>query len=844
MKKHFLLSLWLVVATTATVFGAEIDRTERQFRELPMEARELTGPLFWLHGDESPERLATYIAKVAEGGNGCFTAESRPHSDWLGPNWYRDLGLCLDAAKKHNLKMWIFDEKWWPSQSVDGRVPPQYAAKHLEATATEIDGPSELVAAGYADARHVATIAGRVAPDGKIDGASLADLKSFIHDGELRWPVPEGKWRVMNFTHSQAPALPQDGGTQLSVDGASRDCVEWYLQTVYQPHYDRFKADFGRTIAGFFYDEPETHGDWGTELNRVLAEWGVDWKKAYVAYKFELSGEEQTAARFQYLDAFADAWGRTLYGGIIEWCHRHGIESQGHFIEHASLYAHPILCAGDLMRLQRYSDRGGIDAVFQQFNWDTRVPKRDAPVWSTPKLASSVSHVFGKRDDIAMVEIFGGRGQNLSYPEMKWWTDHMQVSGVNAVIPHSFNPHAPYDTDCPPYFYNGGFEPRWPLYRVYADYTSRLSVLLSGGRHVCPVALLFNGNTRQVGKILPPETMTEALQDAQYDCDWLPFDVFENQAKLSNSEVQLHQERYRAIVVPPVEAIPYATLAKAKEFFDSGGLVIAYGFLPTKSATLGKSSADIARLYDAIWGRKTNAAGGRAYLLSENPTAAELRATGLPKVVEVLEGDVGVGLHVLHRVKSGRDVFFITNQNHLGEARRFQLKLNADGVPECWDAMRNELTAIDHRRTDDDVELEFTLEPNESVLLVFQDRSRPLPVRGMIGKTVIPVVVDASIPVETDPEIPSRTGRVTHSPVHSNVFHGRCEVASMPAHAWLVLDELSPEAAACVTVNGQHAGGFIGKPFRLDVTRYLKPGANRIDIAPFAPKSARLQCDF
>ena len=94
-----------------------------------------------------------------------------------------------------------------------------------------------------------------------------------------------------------------------------------------------------------------------------------------------------------------------------------------------------------------------------------------------------------------MVEIFGARGQDLTYPEMKWWTDHMQVSGVNFLIPHSFNPRAPKDTDCPPYFYNGGFEPRWPLYRVFADYTSRLSLMLTGGRHVCPVALLFLGQS-------------------------------------------------------------------------------------------------------------------------------------------------------------------------------------------------------------------------------------------------------------------------------------------------------------------------------------------------------------
>ena len=126
-----------------------------------------------------------------------------------------------------------------------------------------------------------------------------------------------------------------------------------------------------------------------------------------------------------------------------------------------------------------------------------------------------------------MVEIFGARGQDLTYPEMKWWTDHMQVSGVNFLIPHSFNPRAPNDTDCPPYFYNGGFEPRWPLYRVFADYTSRLSLMLTGGRHVCPVALLFLGQSAQCGKHILPDQISESLQDALYDCDWLPYEVFE-----------------------------------------------------------------------------------------------------------------------------------------------------------------------------------------------------------------------------------------------------------------------------------------------------------------------------
>src|ERR1035437_5790574 len=90
---------------------------EQQFRELPPEARLHTGPLFWLHGDDSKERLEMYVGKVAEGGNGAFTTESPPHPAWRGEGWGRALVVCLNAEKKQTLKMWFFEEKWGRSQS-------------------------------------------------------------------------------------------------------------------------------------------------------------------------------------------------------------------------------------------------------------------------------------------------------------------------------------------------------------------------------------------------------------------------------------------------------------------------------------------------------------------------------------------------------------------------------------------------------------------------------------------------------------------------------------------------------------------------------------------------------
>lgn len=989
---------------------------EQSFRELPLEARRLTGPLFWLHGDESKERLEMYVEKVAEGGNGCFTAESRPHVDWLGEGWFRDLGICLEAAKKHGLKMWIFDEKWWPSGEVGGKVPLEYSGKRLVAEATPVEGPAPYAAPGFAGPEYVGSVAGAELPEG-IDGANLIDLAPFIQDGTLTWDAPQGKWQIIKFTW-------KPNGGHLLVDGASQNCVDWYIQTVYQPHYDRFKDDFGTNIVGYFYDEPETHADWGTEVMKVLAERGIDWKKALVSFKFTLAGEEQAAAQYQYRDAFAEAWGRTLYGGISKWCRDHGVLSIGHFLEHRDEYLNPELCAGDMIALQKYSDMGGIDAVFDQFVMGKRDVK-DHPTWQTPKLGSSITHMYNKPDDITMVEIFGARGQDLTYPEMKWWTDHMHVSGVNFLIPHSFNPRAPYDTDCPPYFYNGGFEPRWPLYRVFADYTSRLSVMLTGGKHVCPVALLYLGQSKQVGNAILPEQISEVLQDALFDCDWMPYEVFENTATLSGNAINLYRESFRILIVPPVEVVPCATLEKARQFFDQGGIVLGYGFLPTKSATLGKTSADIAALTDAIWGApqpglgtcKTSAAGGRSYLLPEKPTPEELQQVltgdaGVHPTLEVLEGDTGHWLHVLHRVKSGRDVFFITNQNHEGEPRPFRFRITAPGEPECWDAMRNEITKVPYTRTGNQVEIAMSFEPLESVLLVFQPEARPLPARIEPGQAKerlsIAVVRDEVPPApEPVPEIqpgpaerlkdcpwvwvpgedalnaaapgtryfrktiafpedrkvasasfigladnrfslfvngqPAGTGdswqspsemdvtallqpgantlaiaainggeqpnpaavmgalniafdtgdpqvervnaswkaiaeapdgwnapafddtvwtaaaelgalgagpwgvpgtKLTLSPAKANPYAGHFDIPDnidlAQSRVFLEVDQLAPEAAARVFVNGKYAGGFIGRPLRLDVSKLLQPGANTLAIEPFAPELVRL----
>lgn len=851
--------LLTVAALTAGILSAQ--PLETQFKELPLSARRHTGPLFWLHGDESPERLNEELNKVAEGGNGTFTAESRPHKEWLGEGWYRDLGVCLDSAKRLDLKMWIFDEDWWPSQTVGGHVPDAYAAKKLVAKAVQVQPGGAYEGAPGQETNFVALVAGRLDASNAVEAASLRDLTPLARKGAVRWKAPgDGRvWQVMTFSWTLAPRLQQ--GNRAAVDGMSPACVDWYLKTVYQPHYARFGSEYGKTIQGYFFDEPETPGDWGTALDATLKARGVDWMPSYVAWKFKLAGEAQSAAFYQYAEARAETWGRVMYGGLADWCRKHGVQSIGHFMEHGRLYVHPDFCAGDMMHLQKYCGMGGIDAVFTQFAIGQRDTTFDPPCWQTPKLGSSVSHVYGKPDDVAMCEIFGARGQDVTYPEMKWWADHMQVSGINFLIPHSFNPRAPRDTDCPPYFYNGGYEPRFALYRVWADYSSRLSLMLTGGRHVCPVAVLFSGNARRTGAYATPEALTTALQDALYDSDWLPFERFEDAAaKIKNGELRLHGERYRALVVPPTEGIPFATLEKVRAFYEAGGAVIGYGRLPTQSLTPGKTASDIAALREALWGAtaqprlavcRTNAKGGRTYFLSETPTPSDLGGVlsdaQVAPPVRLMAGQTDGWIHALRRVdREGRDVLLVVNQNTNRAARALSLSVpGVKGAPEIWDALRGEITAVPWRDEGSSVSFELTLEPLESALVRFGGKA-DRPVR--LGAESHPL---ASFTVAPDPAaapiaypVPDRGQK---SPCAGTAFQGVVDipqgVLASGQRAYLVCEmaDGAAEEAAAVRVNGAYAGGFIGKPYRVEITQALKAGRNTIRLEPFSVRDVRVE---
>ena len=737
----------MAMAASSAVAGLRDD-----FRSPQGAVRENTGPLFWMHGTETPERLREYVGRVAESGQGCLNIESRPHIDWMREGWWRDVGIVLDECRKRGLKAIIYDDYWWPSQGMGGKypIPEKFKCRDVKGTVYPSNETPEEVE------NEIVRV--RVRETGK-------DTFTLDPDGDktiiYTWFTSKGGYRF------------------YTVNGLDEEAVDWFIANYYQPYYDRYADAFkDGTIPGFFFDEPQFRSWWGDALKKELEVRGENVGELLTALKFRLADPDaQARARYRYLDARAETWGRTMYGRQSDWCQKHGVYSSGHFIEHDYYYYRPERAGGNVMQQLKYVTVPGVDLVmYQYYPHDRQTQKKQIAFGQIPKYSSSAAHVYNRHGGLNWCEIFGGYGQKLTYPQMKWLCDEHQHQGCYYLIPHSFNPKAPFDKDFPPYFYNGGYEPRFPLFRVWADYNNRCALLLSGGEHVCHVAQCVPGISYHVGKTIRPEMLSFAIQDAQLDSDWMGYDAVEGAAIEKNPRsgrpalrTENGKEHYDILTLPATEYVPFAVLEKALAFAKAGGVVVGYGVKPCNTPTRGKTADDAKRVVGEIFAQPT------ALFIDGEPDGATLRSAlaktypPSPKATEDRSGESrplavrgfdfeGLSaedakmLAVNHHEKDSRQILFIANQD---ASRRRDLAVRAKWPAknaELWDPMQGtvERPAVENGL------VKVSLEPSQAVFLVWPNvadaTSASLPLRvenpkgenvaASVKETVTPVVIE------------------------------------------------------------------------------------------------------
>lgn len=803
-------------------------------------------PFFWQHGEDEAT-LREYMKAIYEANCGAVCVESRPHPDFCGEKWWQDMDVILDEARKRGMKVWILDDSHFPTGFANGAVKTAPLRLHRQsvcASPVSFDGeereielklenlippawkpmnlleqyvmPDLVKAAPHFEDDAVIALTAVNTETGKTARLPLPD------DGEpLRWRKPAGDWTLWVLGLSR-----NCGPHREYINMLDPESVRLLIDAVYEPHWQHYAADFGKTIAGFFSDEPELGNGHlyffdnllGTEQDLPFASTmpaelekrlGSDWaNRLFLLWENGMDPEETARVRYAYMDAMTGLLRENFSRQLGAWCRSHGVQYIGHMIEDDNAHARTGSSLGHYFRGLDGQDMAGIDdiggQVLPQGEDEPKVgnlmAKRDGEFYHyfLGNLAASAAAIQPEKRGNAMCEVFGNYGWAEGVRLEKYLADHFLVRGINHFVPHAFSA-APFpDPDCPPHFYAHGHNPQYRHFGRLMAYMNRVATLTSGGHRVAPAAILYHGESEWMGEAQLSQKPARVLAEAQIEYDTIPADVFAEPARYRTSlgdTLRVNTQEYAALIVPKAK---YVTAETAE--------AVNRAVFPVY----------------CIEGRPKGLTGGQVIGLEELTKKLSPEARFCP---------ASPYLRAMHYVGKAEFFFFV---NEGAAEYEGTVTLDYTGPAYRYDAWENKIYPVELAEG----KLALRLEPLKSFLLMLDEPDVDVlkePVR-CSGETLelkpwvrrlckgidypaFGEAQDVSLPDHLAEEKPAFSG------------YARYESAfTLDAPGTVTLELTDAYEGVEAFVNGESAGIQIAPPFRYDLTALVKTGENSLAI--------------
>lgn len=573
-------------------------------------------PFLWMRG-ESENVLREYMAAIHNANIGAVCVESRPHPDFCGEQWWHDMDIILDEARKRNMKVWILDDQHFPTGYANGAMDAQPDELHrqsvcrrmyrvnpgevIELSAEELNTPEPFVPNRIE--HYMGVRIPKIFEDDKRLGiyaissqGEYVDLEEQIKADKLTWCAPDGgTWKVYIIYLSRNKGYHRDYINMLD-----RESCRVLLDAVYEPHYARYGELFGTTIAGFFSDEPElgnghlydtqtgmgqdTDYPWSAELEEKLKQSiGSDYvKKLYLLWENHAEPDEKAKIRYSYMDAVTALVKENFSFQIGNWCRGHGVQYIGHMIEDNDQHTGTGSSLGHYFRGLSGQDMSGIDDIGGQVLPQGEELDIEGQMFGNRiggfyhymlgKLASSAAMLEPLKKGNSMCEIFGAYGWSEGVRLEKYLADHFMVRGINHFVPHAFSMDSYPDRDCPPHFYAHGNNPQYRHFGALMKYMNRVCELISGGKGMIQAAVLYHAEGEWTGKYMQSWKPAKLLYDAQIDYIYIPQEAF-------GTAMEDHIS-FKALVIPEHQFITAAFAKAVGRLCDSGKEVYFIGGYP------------------------------------------------------------------------------------------------------------------------------------------------------------------------------------------------------------------------------------------------------------------------
>jgi hypothetical protein len=873
-------------------------------------------PFWFWNGDLTPPELLRQIRLMREQGITAFIIHSRLGCSipYLSDGWFERCRIAVEEAARMGMKVWLYDEDNWPSGYAGGAVmaaEPGAGAKHIcveryyfdrgGTLRLKIDSPETVIAVHGVriDAvrkirEHPLTASQAVIEpprcwtDRRFFEHVQPDAPSTLlplHGEEVRWDVPDGRWCVSVFRQKLTDFCPAYSKSRY-VDLLNPATTRAFIRLTHEQYAKHLRQYFGNTILGFFTDEPGFYNNF-LDHDPGTVPWTSDFQQYFhrrrgydllpwLGALWEDTGSRAVQVRADFWRTVGELFEESYSRELALWCEAHGLQLTGHLLIEESLLAMQRFCANPFTVL-RPLHVTGVDRIDEQ---DVKISE---------KLVASIGHANGRARILS--ETFALTGWKLAPPYMKRIVDHQYVRGVNWLVPHAFY----YSIDdwrkleCPPslFFQN----PWWDHSKAFWDHVTGLSAILSQGQHVAPVALYypiehawgtvradFPGPTKGAypAPYFPFETpaaehpvettdaalnrIASTLLGAQYDFDLIDHELLAA-AKIDRSWLQIGDEAFRALVIPPIKAICSRSMDMVLKFANAGGHVIFVGELPevlldddppeswasVRASLVKLNQRDVVPFGQGDLGYVPDGEAGIIQLLTRRVRAdlsvvashdtrqrflretqhGQFRHTQLPKVSESLT-------YHRRRLPDGRSVYFVVNESD----RTFQATLELAGGEsvERWEPHTDRKESLACRSCGERmVRVALTFEPWQSHMLVLGPGPHVAPAptellwtRPIDGWTweVAGTLHEGELVSWHELGLPTFSGVGT--------YHARVRLSAADRiDARIELDLGLVLETARVHINGVELPPLAFPPYIADLTSHLVSGDNelRVDVA-------------
>ena len=488
--------------------------------------------------------------------------------------------------------------------------------------------------------------------------------------------------------------------------------------------------------------------------------------------------------------------------------------------------------------------------------------------------ASSANHIYGRNITSSETWTWLHSPVFRATPlDIKAEADIHFLQGINQLIGHGWA-YTPPQVEYPGWrFYAAGiYDEKNPWYIVMPDlakYLQRMSYLMRQGTPQNDVALyLPNADAyarMTAGKVhlidmereMVGEKIMPAIFEAGYNLDFFDDEMLRTVGKTEKGNLVLGASKHRVVVLPGIERMPLESMRKLDAFVKDGGILVATRRLPALAPGLNVSDADKAEFKstaDRLFG------GGNPlvkFVEKDEDAGATIKSLLKPDA-EISPSSVEFGF--VHRQNSDSDIYFIANTSNQKRNvqitfRNSQVPAHVQFIPKIWDAMNGrEIRADIRNRSADSTSIVLNFEPYESHVVVFSAGPAPAAAERIESVSSIDLSTDWNVSFGKGQPTPMKQLHSWADDDATRYFSGTATYERSfdlsGTGGRIILDFGEGTAltntgsrngmqtwydppireAAVIYLNGIRAGSLWSPPYKLEVTKLVKPGRNDIRV--------------